>query len=221
MDEPLASLDDARRVEILPVIERLRDFAGIPIVYVSHSVAEVARLATTVVVMSEGGVAAVGPAGEIMQRLDLFPLTGRAEAGSVIEAIVEGHDAALGLSLLRSKAGLWRLPRIDLATGSRLRLRVRARDVMLATKRPEGISALNIFSATVTELVPREGGVVDLRLDSSGESLLARVTRHSVGELGLGPGSGVFALVKSVAFDRHSLSGPLRSAELDLGASDA
>jgi molybdate transport system ATP-binding protein len=111
MDEPLAALDEARKAEILPYIERLRDESGVPIVYVSHSVPEVARLADTVVLMSEGSVAAVGPTSEILQRLDLVPLTGRAEPGAIIEAIVEAHDDAFGLTMLRSPAGLWRLPR--------------------------------------------------------------------------------------------------------------
>jgi molybdate transport system ATP-binding protein len=89
MDEPLASLDEARRQEIMPYLERLRDKSNIPIVYVSHSVAEVARLATTIIVLSEGRVVSTGPAAETMQRIDLFPLTGRAEAGALIEAIIE------------------------------------------------------------------------------------------------------------------------------------
>src|SRR5262249_60507066 len=103
MDEPLASLDEARKAEILPYIERLRDHSKVPIIYVSHSIVEVARLATTVVLLSDGKVAAVGPTSEIMQRLDLFPLTGRAEAGAVIEATVRGHDETYGLTELASR----------------------------------------------------------------------------------------------------------------------
>ena len=211
MDEPLASLDEARKAEILPYIERLRDESGVPIVYVSHSVPEVARLASTVVLVSEGTVPAVGPTAEIMQRLDLFPLTGRAEAGAIIEATVESHDDAFGLTMLRSRAGVWRLPRLDLAPGERLRLRVRARDVMLATKAPEGVSALNVMAGVVAEIGTGESPVVDVRVDCNGEALLAKLTRYSIAQLHLKPGMPVFALVKSVAFDRHNLSGPLRS----------
>jgi molybdate transport system ATP-binding protein len=205
MDEPLASLDEARKAEILPYIERLRDESGVPIVYVSHSVPEVARLASAVVVMSAGSVAAVGPTGEIMQRLDLFPLTGRTEAGAIIEATVERHDEAFGLTVLRSRAGLWRLPRLGLAPGERLRLRVRARDVMLATKAPESISALNVIAGVVADIGVGEGPVIDVRLDCNGEALLAKLTRYSVEQLQLQPGMAVFALVKSVAFDRRNL----------------
>jgi molybdate transport system ATP-binding protein len=213
MDEPLASLDEARKAEILPYIERLRDEAGVPIVYVSHSLAEVARLASTVVLISAGSVVAAGPTAEIMQRVDLFPLTGRAEASAVIEAVVERHDDAFGLTQLRSRAGLWRLPRLDLAPGTQLRLRVRARDVMLATRAPEGVSALNVMSGIVADVGEGPGPAVDIRLDCNGEALLARLTRYSVAQLQLRPGVPVFALIKSVAFDRRNLGGPPSSRD--------
>lgn len=209
MDEPLASLDEARKVEILPYIERLRDQSKVPIVYVSHSVAEVARLATTVVVLSEGKVAAVGRTSEVMQRLDLFPLTGRAEAGAVIEATVERHDERFGLTELRSRAGVWRLPRLDAPAGMRIRLRVRARDVMLSKSAPEDLSALNIMPGVVAETGPPEAAIIQVRVNCNGEVLLARVTRYSAERLGLVEGARVFALVKSVALDRRSLSAPV------------
>ena len=124
-----------------------------------------------------------------MQRLDLFPLTGRAEAGAIIEATVEAHDDAFGLTMLRSRAGLWRLPRLDLAPGERLRLRVRARDVMLATKAPESVSALNVMAGVVADIGRGEGPVVDVRLDCNGEALLAKLTRYSVEQLQLEAGN--------------------------------
>ena len=218
MDEPLASLDEARKAEILPYIERLRDQSRIPIVYVSHSIAEVARLASNVVLLSEGRVAAVGPTSEIMQRLDLFPLTGRAEAGAIVEATVERHDEQFGLTELRSRAGLWKLPRLDAPIGGRLRLRVRARDVMIAKSAPTDLSALNVLPGIVSGIGAHDGPIVEIRLDCSGEALIARLTRYSVERLGLAPGAPVFALVKSVALDRRSLSGPI-PAEAE--ASDA
>jgi molybdate transport system ATP-binding protein len=212
MDEPLASLDEQRKAEILPYIERLRDESKVPIVYVSHSIAEVARLATTLVLMSEGKVAAAGPALDIMRRLDLFPLTGRAEAGAVIEATVERHDETAGLTELSSRAGLWRLHRIDAPVGARLRLRVRARDVILARHAPVDISALNVLPGVVADIGSREGPVIEVRVDCNGEALIARLTRHSAEQLGLAPGLAVFAVIKGVAFDRHNLSGPLGRA---------
>ena len=220
MDEPLASLDEARKAEILPYIERLRDQSRIPIVYVSHSIAEVARLASNVVLLSEGRVAAVGPTSEIMQRLDLFPLTGRAEAGAIVEATVERHDDRFGLTELRSRAGLWKLPRLDAPIGGRLRLRVRARDVMIAKSAPTDLSALNVLPGIVSGIGAHDGPIVEIRLDCSGEALIARVTRYSVERLGLAPGAPVFALVKSVALDRRSLSGWIPAAT-EAEASDA
>jgi molybdate transport system ATP-binding protein len=219
MDEPLASLDEARKGEILPYIERLRDQSKIPIVYVSHSIAEVARLANTVVVMSEGKVAAVGAAADIMQRLDLSPVTGRAEAGAIVEATVERHYEMFALTELRSRAGTWRLPRLDEPVGTRLRLRVWARDVMLAKSSPEDLSALNILPGVIAETGPPEDAIIQVRVDCNGEVLLARVTRYSAERLGLVKGASVFALVKSVALDRRNLSGPQRAD--DVCASDA
>jgi molybdate transport system ATP-binding protein len=212
MDEPLASLDESRKGEILPYIERLRDQARVPIVYVSHSIVEVARLASSIVLLSDGKVAASGPTAEIVHRLDLFPLTGRSEAGAVVEATVECHEEAFGLTELRSLAGVWRLPRLDAPAGARVRMRVRARDVMLAKSLPADLSALNVLPGVVSAVGGGEGPIVDLRIDCSGDTLVARLTRFSVERLGLAPGTPVFALVKSVALDRRSLSGPLRQA---------
>jgi molybdate transport system ATP-binding protein len=211
MDEPLASLDEARKGEILPYIERLRDQSKIPIIYVSHSIAEVARLATTVVLLSEGKVAAVGPTPEIMQRLDLFALTDRVEAGAIIEATVERHDETFGLTELSSRAGQWKLHGLNAPVGARLRLRVRAGDVMLSKSRPADLSALNVLPGVIADIGPHDGPIVEIRLDCSGEALIARLTRYSVERLGLVSGTPVFALVKSVALDRGSLSGPLQA----------
>ncbi len=214
MDEPLASLDEARRAEILPYIERLRDEARVPIVYVSHSVAEVARLATTVVLLSEGKVVAAGPVSDIMARVDLFPLTGRAEAGAVLETRVAAHDAASGLSRLQSAAGEIRVPLIDSPVGSHVRLRVRARDVILAVQPPAGISALNILPGTVNAVGAEEGPLAIVGLDCGGVAIVARVTKKSIQDLGLAPGRRVYAIVKSVAFERRAIGrfgGPAQS----------
>src|SRR5881394_1320164 len=169
MDEPLASLDEARKTEILPYIERLRDDTRIPIVYVSRQVAEVARLATTLVVLSEGRVAAVGPTAAIMGRIDLFPLTGRAEAGAILATRVAGHDPAFGLTVLQAAAGELRVPHLDLLVGAALRVRIRARDVMIALHPPEGLSALNVLPGTVAEIRRADGPIVAMRLDCAGE----------------------------------------------------
>ena len=212
MDEPLASLDEDRRHEILPYIERLRDEMRVPIVYVSHSISEVARLATTLVVLSEGQVAAIGPTAEIMGRLDLFPLTGRAEAGAILATRVVAHDRAFGLTVLQTAAGELRVPSLDLPVGTALRVRIRARDVMIALSPPEGLSALNVLPGTIAEIAAGEGPIVQMRLDCGGEPLIARLTRRSVETLSLVPGLKVHALIKSIAFDHHAFAGASPSA---------
>ena len=118
LDEPLAALDEARKAEILPYIERLREQSRVPIVYVSHSMAEVVRLASSIVLLADGKVAAAGPISQVMHRLDLFPLTGQGEAGAVVEAVVERHDERFGLTELRSLAG-----RVEAAAAERGRRR--------------------------------------------------------------------------------------------------
>jgi molybdate transport system ATP-binding protein len=207
MDEPLASLDEARKAEILPYIERLRDDTRIPIVYVSHQVAEVARLATTLVVLSDGRVAAAGPTAAIMGRIDLFPLTGRAEAGAILSTRVAEHDLRFGLTTLRAAAGDLRVPYTDLRLGDPLRVRIRARDVMIALEPPHGLSALNVLPGTVAEIARADGPIVQIRLDCAGETLIARLTRRSVETLGLEPGRAVYAVIKSIAFDHHAIAG--------------
>jgi molybdate transport system ATP-binding protein len=206
MDEPLASLDEGRKQEILPYIELLRDVTRIPIVYVSHSISEVTRLATTVVVLSGGRVAAAGPTAEVMGRMDLYPLTGRAEAGVILEGKVVGYDTDSGLSTFQCAAGRLRIPHTDIAVGLAVRVRVRARDVLIATKPPEGLSALNVLSGTVAEIRADEGPIAEVRLDCGGQSVQARITRHSIAVLGLAPGKPAYAVIKAIAFDRRSLS---------------
>lgn len=210
MDEPLASLDEDRKAEILPYIERLRDASKVPIVYVSHAIAEVARLATTVVLIAGGKVVAAGPTALLMQRLDIQALTGGADAGAVIEARVERHDDAAGLTELSSRAGRWRLNRIDAALGARIQLQVRARDVILARQMPSHISALNVLPGVVAGVGARDTPVVEVRVDCNGEALIARLTRYSADQLGLAPGVPVFAIVKGVSFDRPGLDAPIR-----------
>ncbi|HKW55093.1 MAG TPA: molybdenum ABC transporter ATP-binding protein [Stellaceae bacterium] len=208
MDEPLASLDAPRKAEIMPFIERLRDELRIPIIYVSHAMEEIVRLADTLVLMSEGRVAAAGPIEELTSRLDLRPLTGRYDAGAVIRATVAGHDVTYGLSELAFPGGRLRVSHVALPLGTPVRARIRARDVALATTRPVGISFRNVFAARVTEVAPERAPIVDIRLDigTPGQSvaLWARVTARAVQELGLQPGREVFALVKTVALGRAS-----------------
>ncbi|MCP5372765.1 MAG: molybdenum ABC transporter ATP-binding protein [Hyphomicrobiales bacterium] len=205
MDEPLASLDAPRKQEILPLIERLRDQVEMPIVYVSHSLDEVIRLADTMVLLSDGAVVASGGVEELMSRLDLRPLTGRYEAGAVIGATVAEPDAGYGLTRLAFHGHSLHVPRLDLPAGTGLRVRIRARDVALSLQAPTGISILNVFPGTVAAIEAAEDGPqVDVLVDV-GTPLVARITRRSLTELGLAVGRPVHALVKAVAIDRHNL----------------
>jgi molybdate transport system ATP-binding protein len=215
MDEPLAALDDQRKAEILPFIERLRDELRIPIVYVSHSLREVTRLATTLVLIADGRVQAAGSPVELMSRLDLRPATGRYEAGALLEGHIGRHDNVLELTTLATTAGELRVPLLDLPAGTPIRVRVRARDVMLALAPPEGFSALNVLAGRVAELAPPDGAIVEVALSCGQGRLLARITRYSVERLGLRPGLAVFAVIKSVAIDHRSLglAGPAHDAD--------
>jgi molybdate transport system ATP-binding protein len=209
MDEPLASLDQARKAEILPFVDRLRDELRIPIIYVSHAMEEIVRLADTLVLLAAGRVAAVGPVEELTSRLDLRPLTGRNEAGAVIRTTVAGHDVTFGLTELAFPGGRLRISHLALALGTPVRLRIRARDVALATSRPHGLSIRNVFPARIVELAADRGPLVDLRLDvgAPGQPVMlwARVTQRAAQELDLAVGRDVFALLKTVALDRGSL----------------
>jgi len=204
MDEPLASLDSARKSEIMPFIERLRDETGIPIVYVSHAIDEVVRLADTMVILDRGRTVAAGPVEEIMSRLDLRPLTGRHEAGAVFPVTVRGQDKTFGLTELSFPGGRLWVPSLEQPLGQQLRMRIRARDVSLSLSRPTDTSILNIFEGTVTEIGAGEGPQADILIDV-GTPLISRVTRKSIAAMDLKPGSRVFALVKAAAIDRHAM----------------
>ena len=205
MDEPLSSLDAERKNEILPYIERLRDDMGVPIFYVSHSIEEVARLANTVVVLTEGQVKAAGPVQEIMSRLDLHPFTGRFEAGAVLEAQVKRHEPQFDISILGFNDSELRLPLAELVVGAHVRVHIRARDVAIALEQPHDISILNILSANIVDIRYGDGAYAEVQLDVGRQLLVSRVTRKSVHDLGLTQGKRVYALIKSIAVDRSDI----------------
>ncbi|MBK6466707.1 MAG: molybdenum ABC transporter ATP-binding protein [Rhodobacter sp.] len=204
MDEPLAALDEERKAEILPYLERLRDEIGLPILYVSHSAAEVARLATTIVLLEDGRIAASGPAAEILSDPATAPIFGLREAGAILSARVEAQEGD-GLTRLATPAGpLW-LPRVLRPDGTPLRLRILAQDVMLALERPQGISALNVLPATISEIRIGEGPGALVRLQAGEAALLARITRRSAATLGLHKGQQVHAVLKAVSVAQENV----------------
>lgn len=198
MDEPLAALDEARKAEILPWLERLRDGTDIPILYVSHAMAEVARLATTLVVMEGGRIRAAGPVADMLADPALAPVLGLREAGSILPARVAAHEDD-GLTRLDTAAGPVWLPQVAAVAGSAVRIRIAAQDVILSRARPEGLSALNVLPATVTALRMGDGPGALIRLSVGGDPLLVRITRRSAVAMGLAEGAEVFAIVKSVS----------------------
>jgi len=196
-DEPLASLDEPRKAEILPYLERLRDETAAPILYVSHAAAEVARLATTVVALEGGRVVRQGPAAAVLADPMVTPAGVRA-AGAVLEAVVIAHDAD-GLSALDAGGLRLFVPRAPVAPGARLRLRIAAQDVILSRARPVGLSALNVLPGVVESLRAGEGPGVLVTLRTAAGPLLARVTRRSAQAMALEAGVGCHAIVKTVA----------------------
>ena len=214
MDEPLASLDAPRKGEILPFIERLRGELSIPVVYVSHVIEEIVRLADRVVLLSDGRVAAQGPVDEVMSRIDLQPLTGRYEAGAVVTASVTGYDRDYDLTHLTFAGGVMQIPGIGVPAGEQLRLRIRARDVALSVAEPQGLSIRNVFAGTVTD-VSVDGAFADVLVDV-GTPIWARITARSLDEMKLAPGARVFTLIKAVAIDGRSLGRRGRPLERDI-----
>ena len=205
LDEPLASLDTPRKAEILYYIEQLRDEVRIPIVYVSHSLDEVVRLADSVVLLSAGKVLGTGTVRDMTSRVELRPYLGRHEGGAVIEARVAGQDLESGLARLEFGGGALEIPDVEALVGERVRIRVRARDVSIALARPAGVSIRNVLPGTVVEMGEAAGASLDVRLDLGGSALIARITRKSAADLGLKPGLPVFAMIKSVSIDRRSV----------------
>ena len=204
MDEPLAALDDPRKAEILPYIERLRD-RRVPVLYVSHSVSEIARIADHVVVLDQGRILQQGPVAKVFSDPALAPHLGLREAGSVIPAQIAAQDAD-GLTRLHISAGPIWLPRIEAPTGTTLRIRIAAQDVILSRERPTGLSALNILPATVASLRLGDGPGALIQLHLGHDLLLARITRRSAENLGLQPGTEVHAILKSVAIAPGDIS---------------
>jgi molybdate transport system ATP-binding protein len=197
MDEPLASLDAPRKQEILPYLERLRDGnLRLPILYVSHAVDEIARLADTLVLLQDGRVAAQGPLYDVMADPAAVPLLGVREAGAVIEAQVIAH-ASDGLSTLKISAGRLELPGVHAPVGTNVRLRVLAQDVILSLEAPIGLSSVNVLPVRITAVQHGDGPGAAIALEAGKDRLLARVTGRAVREMGLVVGMSCYAILKA------------------------
>ncbi len=200
LDEPMSALDAARKAEILPYLERLPARFGVPALYVTHDIDEVALLATRMLILMRGELIAAGPIQEILERADLHHVTGRFEAGVLLTTRVVRHDADFCLTYLDLHGQALVVPQANAEVGSAMRVRIRARDVALALRRPEASSIRNVLAGTLVEIASDPATpYAEILIDIRGARLRARVTRHAVAELGLKQGGPVFALVKSIA----------------------
>ncbi|MBI0537596.1 molybdenum ABC transporter ATP-binding protein [Roseomonas sp. KE2513] len=200
MDEPLAALDAPRRAEVLPFLARVRHRFRVPILYVTHALDEVDRLADHLVLMEAGRVLATGTVEDLSARTDLPLLAGRRDAGVALACRVTAHDPAGGLTRLDFAGGELRVPLRAEPAGEALRLRVRARDVSVALTEPKGLSVQNILPAVIESVEGAGAHEAILRLRLGEAALLSRVTAEAASRLALRPGLTVWALVKSAAF---------------------
>ena len=208
MDEPLSALDQRRKEDLLPYFEQLRDQTKLPILYVSHSLSEVTRLADQVILMEDGKIAASGPVAAVLSGGETQAAVTRDVAGGLLTVTIKDHDKADGLTQALIGAQPVFLPGLIGKIGTRMRLRIDARDVTLMLDKPQKISALNILPATITQLHEGPGSGVLVQLDHQGQSFTARLTRRSVRELGLSKGMNVYALLKSMSVT-HDHVGPV------------
>lgn len=204
MDEPLAALDEPRKEEIFPYLERLRDEAKIPIIYVSHSLAEVARLADDMVVLQAGKVVCAGAAEDVLSDPAALPFVGIREAGAIVPAQVLEHGSD-GLCRLAISGGELLLPGVAAAVGAHLRIRILAQDIILSSQNPKGLSSRNILPVTVGEIHQGDGPGVAVGLRAGSDRLLARITARAATEMGLEPGTECFAILKATAVPRGSI----------------
>ena len=203
MDEPLSALDAKRKAEVIPYIEQLPSNFSIPVLYVTHNLEEVTRLAPNMLLLSEGKIAGKGKVEKLLERIDLWSVTGRLAAGSVLNAEVKTHLSDWGVTVLTVAGHELRIPAINASPGTLIRLRVQAKDVALATQKPVGLSIRNILSAQILSIDIEEDIFAEVLLDIGGTNLRARVTREAVDDLKLATGQKVYALIKSVAFEEQ------------------
>lgn len=204
LDEPLASLDTARREEVLPYLETLRDRLSIPMVYVSHQFEEVLQLATHVVLMDLGRVVAQGTLSEVSLRPELRAIVGPDAVGSVLDGVVTGVDSAHAMADLQLGNGTLRVSLNDAAVGSRARVQLLARDIILATEKPHGLSVRNTLQGVISELTPDDEDAVLVKVDIGGAIVLSRITHDAAMALSLHPGTPVWVLVKAVSTRGHA-----------------
>jgi molybdate transport system ATP-binding protein len=208
LDEPLASVDVARREEVLPYLEALREQLAIPMVYVSHQFEEVLRLATHVVLMDAGRVVAQGSLGEVSLRPQLRAIVGPDAVGAVVDGVVTRLDPSQGMADVEVCGGTLHVSLQGIALGSPVRVQLLARDIILATHKPHGLSVRNELQGVIAELTADDPDAVLVQVDIGGAIVLARITRQATQALRLQPGSRVWVLVKAVSTRGRTFRAP-------------
>jgi molybdate transport system ATP-binding protein len=209
LDEPLAALDSARRQEVLPYLETLRDQLAIPMVYVTHSFDEVLRMATYIVLMEAGAVVAQGAVGAMSLDPHLRSIIGHDEVGAIVDGTVIGTDPASRLTRVRVGHGEIQVQTTaGLHTGGALRVQLLARDIIISTRQPEYLSVRNSLMGTIENIESDDAGSDLITLEVGTARILARITSAATRELALRPGMTAWALVKSVSLRGHALATP-------------
>jgi molybdate transport system ATP-binding protein len=218
LDEPLASLDTARREEVLPYLENLRDQLAVPMVYVSHDFDEVLRLATYIVLMEQGRTIAQGGVGEMSLNEDLRSIIGPDAVGAIVDGMVLGVEESSGLTRVSAGRGELKVQASHLAAGATVRIQLLARDLIVATQPPQNLSVRNMLHGVVASLSRDDGDSELIAIDIGGTLIMARVTTAAARDLRLAPGLPVWALVKSVSLRAHSFAAPPATSTARPGA---
>ncbi len=199
LDEPLAALDSTSKAEIMPYLQRLPGQLQAPILYVSHTLEEVAQVADHLLLLEQGRSLGQGPLNDMLTRLDL-PLASAASAAAVLQARVDSYDADYHLLKVTTAAGSLHVPAAGMPAGEQVRVRIAARDLLLSEAPLTGISALNSLPAIVLALAADTDPAFSLiRLEHAGQPLLARITRKSAEQMQLEPGTELQAIVKTAS----------------------
>ena len=202
LDEPLASLDAARREEVLPYLESLRDKLAIPMVYVSHNFDEVLRLATYLVLMESGKAIAQGGVGEMSLNPQLRAIIGADAVGAILDGSALGADSS-GLMRIKVGSGELLVQAAHIAAGTKLRVQLLARDLIVATEVPHSLSVRNCLAGVVVAVSDDDADSDLISIDIGGTDIIARVTKAATRELSLRSGLPVWALVKAVSLRAH------------------
>ena len=202
MDEPLASIDDARKQDLLPYLDRLHHDGGVPMIYVSHNIDEICRLCDELAVMDSGRIVTHGDLQSVLLQTEL-PILGGREASAVVRGTVRSVDTASELAAIAVGDLQLLVAGETRAAGASVILRIRANDVSVCLDRPQRTSILNVLQVKIEYLQEESGGTVLLHLLAGDVALLARLSRKSCRDLSLQPGMDLYAQVKSISIRGH------------------